>query len=152
MRFRPLAALALLCLAPALRAQADVAVTRLNGRTEFEAGASFFDFQVKDESEQTRVSLGGSLAYQRWDGGKGSIRAHADALIAVDRWHWTLGPVLDFADAARPGVGARLSGGYEIFPHGVLALTLESITTPKKSDAFETGTHSALGLMFKVNF
>lgn len=148
----PLLLLACLGTAPGLQAQGLASLARFNGRTELEGGAPILDITATDAASDTRVSLTASASVLQWDDGQGSVRVHADALLGVDRWRWTAGPVVDFEDAARPGAGLRLSGGYEIFPHATVALAFEALTAPRDSDGRSAGTHGSLGLMVRVAF
>jgi hypothetical protein len=151
-RLRSACTALLFCLVPALHAQGLASITRLNGRTELEGGASIMDFTASDADQDTRVSLTASASVLRWDDGQGSVRLHSDVLLGVDRWRWTLGPVVDFEDAARPGAGLRLSGGYEFFPHATAALSFETLTAPHDADGRSAGTHGSLGLMVRFSF
>ncbi len=144
--------LASLLLAPALHAQGYAALTRLNGRTEIEGGASLVDFQTRDEASSTRVSFAAGVSVLRYDDATGAVRLHADALLGLDRWRWTLGPIVDFEDPSRPGAGFRLSGGYEVLPHATLAATFETLTAPSHAEARSAGTHGSFGVMVRVAF
>ncbi len=144
--------LAALLLAPALHAQGYAALTRLNGRTEIEGGASLVDFQTKDDDATTHLSIAAGASVLRYDDATGAVRLHADARLGVDRWRWSLGPVVDFEDPSKPGAGFRLSGGYEVLPHATLALAFETLTAPTGAEGRSAGTHGSLGLMVRVAF
>ena len=150
-RLRP-ALIALLLLTPGLRAQGYAGATRLNGRTEVEGGASLFDFTTRNADGDVRVTVSAGAAVLRWDDGQGAVRLHADAVLGVDRWRWTVGPVVDLEDPARPGAGLRISGGYEVLPHAALALAFETLTAPREADSRSAGTHGSFGLMLRVAF
>lgn len=143
---------AVLLAAPALQAQGYAALTRLNGRTELEGGAALLDLDARDDNGATRISLAAGASVLRWDDATGAVRLHADAVIGVDRWRWTVGPVVDLEDPARPGAGLRLSGGYEVLPHATLALGFEVLSAPTSADGRSAGTHGSLGLTLRVAF
>lgn len=150
---RPGAALAAFALlSPTLHAQGYAALTRLNGRTELEGGASLLDLDARDDNGATRISLAAGASVLRWDDATGAVRVHADAVIGVARWRWTFGPVVDLEDPARPGAGLRLSGGYEVLPHATLALSFEALSAPRSAEGRSAGTHGSLGLMLRVAF
>ena len=141
-----------LLLVPTLHAQGYATLTRLNGRTELEGGASLVDFQTRDEESSTRLSIAAGISVLRYDDATGAVRLHADALLGVNRWRWTLGPVVDFEDPSRPGAGFRLSGGYEVLPHATLAASFETLAAPSHAEGRSAGTHGSFGVMLRVAF
>jgi len=147
-----LALLTGLLVAPALHAQGYAALTRLNRRTEVEGGASLIHFESKDEGDTTHLSLAAGVSVLRYDDATGAVRLHADALLGVDRWRWTLGPIVDFEDPSKPGAGIRLSGGYAILPHATLAATFETLTAPSNAEGRSAGTHGSFGVMVRVAY
>lgn len=153
MRLAPSIALSALLLAtPALHAQGYASLTRLNGRTEGEGGASLIHFESKDDGDTTHLSLAAGISVLRYDDATGAVRLHADALLGVNRWRWTLGPIVDFEDPTKPGAGIRLSGGYAILPHATLAATFETLTAPSSAEGRSAGTHGSFGVMVRVAF
>ncbi len=146
------ALLASLLLAPALHAQGYASLTRFNGRTEIEGGATLVQFESRDADGTTHLSISAGASVLRYDDATGAVRLHADALLGLDRWRWTLGPIVDFEDPSRPGAGFRLSGGYEVLPHATLAATFETLTAPSHAEARSAGTHGSFGVMVRVAF